>query len=195
MKNFTEHKTLSVTKMLRIFFLLLLVGVSVTTYSQTDLIIARKNNLSVADIDTLTGIKNKTLRCEYDTLYIINRYGVTAFQKAINDLQRVKNLAVSLDSLTLNISSMQTDVNRMYYNMNDVTGFIKKFNAETDNNLRQLALDNKNLNDNLLITNEQLMQVKAKLKAQQLKNFGKNLLWGAGGFTVGGLLVGLLLVK
>jgi hypothetical protein len=149
----------------------------------------------VVDIDTLSGIKNKTIRCEYDTLYIINRYGVSAFQKAITDLQRVKNIAGSLDSLTLNINNIQTDVNRMYYNMADVTQFIRKYNSETEKNLRQLSSDNKVLNENMLKTNEQLLQVKANLKSQQLKNLGKNLLWGAGGVTVGGLLVGLLLVK
>ena len=163
--------------------------------AQTDIVIPRKNNSTIVDIDTLRGVKNKTIRCDYDTLYIINRYGVSAFQKAINDLQKVKNLVGSLDSLQLNINSIQTDVNRMYYNMNDVTNFIKKFNAETNNNLKQLTIDNKALNENMLKTNEQLIQVKANLKAQQLKNFGKNLLWGAGGVTVGGLLVGLLLVK
>ena len=168
---------------------------SICLNAQTDIVIPRKNNKSVVDIDTLSGIKNKNLRCEYDTLYIINRYGVSAFQKAITDLQKVKNLVGSLDSLQLNINSIETDVNRMYYNMNDVTNFIKKYNAETDKNLRELTIDNKTLNDNLLKTNEQLIQVKANLKAQQLKNFGKNLLWCAGGVTVGGLLVGLLLVK
>jgi hypothetical protein len=175
--------------------LLLFFVLTTTLNAQTDIVIPRKNNKLVVDIDTLSGIKNKTLRCDYDTLYIINRYGVSAFQRAITDLQKVKNLVGSLDSLQLNINSIQTDVNRMYYNMNDVTNFIKKYNAETDKNLRQLTIDNKTLNENLLKTNEQLIQVKANLKAQQLKNFGKNLLWCAGGVTVGGLLVGLLLVK
>jgi len=72
---------------------------------------------------------------------------------------------------------------------------LKQYNAETDKNLRQLTIDNKALNENMLKTNEQLIQVKANLKSQQHKNLGTNLLWGAGGVTVGGLLVGLLLVK
>ncbi len=168
---------------------------SICLNAQTDIVIPRKNNNTIVDIDTIRGAKNKTIRCEYDTLYIINRYGVSAFQKAISDLQKVKNLVGSLDSLQLNINSIQTDVNRMYYNINDVTNFIKKYNAETDKNLQQLTIDNKALNENMLKTNEQLIQVKANLKAQQLKNFGKNLLWCAGGVTVGGLLVGLLLMK
>ncbi len=185
--------TTSFLKIISGFFLFLLFTTSLQ--AQTDIVIPRKNNSTIVDIDTLRGIKNKTIRCDYDTLYIINRYGVSAFQKAITDLQKVKNLVGSLDSLQLNINSLQTDVNRMYYNINDVTNFIRKYNAETDKNLRQLTIDNKALNDNMLKTNEQLIQVKANLKAQQLKNLGTNLLWGAGGVTVGGLLVGLLLVK
>lgn len=196
MKNFVERKEHEGTKTLRKFpIILLLVLITSTLNAQTDIIIPRKNNSTIVDIDTLRGVKNKTIRCEYDTLYIINRYGVNAFQKAITDLQKVKNLVGSLDSLQLNINSIQTDVNRMYYNINDVTNFIKKYNAETEKNLRQLTIDNKALNENMLKTNEQLLQVKANLKAQQLKNFGKNLLWGAGGVTVGGLLVGFLLLK
>ena len=163
--------------------------------AQTDILIPLKNNNTIVDIDTLNGVKNKTLRCEYDTLYIINRYGVDAFHKCIADLQRVKNLSGSLDSLTLNINSIQTDVNKMYYNINDVSNFIKKYNADTEKNLTTLTLDNKALNENLLKVNGQLMEVKANLKAQQIKNTGTNLMWGAGGITVGGLLVGLLLVR
>lgn len=196
MKNFVEHNEHKGTKTLRkLPVIILLILITSTLNAQTDILIPRKNNSTIVDIDTLRGVKNKTIRCEYDTLYTINRYGVKAFQKAITDLQRVKNLTGSLDSLTLNINSIQTDVNHLYNNMADVNNFIKKYNAETDKNLRQLTMDNKTLNENMLKTNEQLIQVKANLKAQQLKNFGKNLLWGAGGVTVGGLLVGLLLIK
>ena len=100
-----------------------------------------------------------------------------------------------MDSLTLNINSIQADVNKMYYNINDVSNFIKKYNTITENNLTRLTLDNKALNENLLKVNGQLMEVKANLKAQQLKNIGTNLISGAGGITLGGLLVGLLLLK
>lgn len=174
-----------------LFFLFFCVGL----HAQSEILIPRKNNKNIADIDTLKGVKNKIIRCEYDTLYIINRYGVDAFYKCAADLQRVKNLSGSLDSLTLNIYSIQTDVNSMYSNITDVTKFIKKYNTETEKNLTTLTLDNKALNENLLKVNSQLTEVQAKLKAQSMKNLGTNLMWGAGGITVGGLLVGLLLVK
>ena len=177
------------------FFFFFIFLFSFTLNAQTEIRIPFKNNSNVVDIDTLKGIKNKILRCEYDTLYIINRHGVDAFYKCIADLQRVKNLSGSLDSLTLNINTIHQDVNKMYYNISDVSSFIKKYNTETENNLTTLTLDNKALNENLLKVNEQLMEVKANLKAQQLKNIGNNLIWGAGGVTLGGLLVGLLLLK
>ena len=83
----------------------------------------------------------------------------------------------------------------MYYNISDVSSFIKNYNTVTEKNLTTLTLDNKALNENLLKVNGQLMDVKANLKAQQLKNIGTKLIWGTGGITVGGLLVGLLLLK
>ena len=178
-----------------LFFFFFLFLLCFTLNAQTEILIPFKNNSTVVDIDTLKGIKNKILRCEYDTLYIINQYGVDAFYKCIADLQRVKNLSGSLDSLTLNIYSIHQDVNKMYYNINDVSSFIKKYNTVTEKNLTTLTLDNKALNENLLKVNGQLMEVKANLKAQQLKNIGTKFMWGAGGITVGGLLMGLLLLK
>lgn len=163
--------------------------------AQTDLVVQRKNNSTIVDIDTLTGIKNKTIRFEMDTVYTINHYGVKAFHKCIADLQRVKNLSGSLDTLSLNINGIQRDVNRMYYNINDVSNFIKKYNTETDKKLTQLTIDNKTLNDNLIKANEELIKVQANLKAQKLKNLGTKLMWGAGGITVGGLVMGLLIIK
>ncbi len=163
--------------------------------AQSDIFIPYENNNTIVDIDTLTGIKNKTIRFEMDTVYTINHYGVKAFHKCIADLQRVKNLSGSLDTLSLNINGIQRDVNRMYYNINDVSNFIKKYNTETDKKLTQLTIDNKTLNNNLIKANEELIKVQANLKAQKLKNLGTKLMWGAGGITVGGLVMGLLMLR
>lgn len=81
----------------------------------------------------------------------------------------MKNLSGSLDTLSLNINGIQRDVNRMYYNINDVSNFIKKYNTETDKKLTQLTIDNKTLNNNLIKANEELIKVQANLKAKTKK--------------------------
>lgn len=178
-----------------ILSLITLLIISTGIFAQTDIIIPRENNNTIVDIDTLTGIKNKTIRFEMDTVYTINHYGVRAFHKCIADLQRVKNLSGSLDTLSLNINGIQRDINQMYYNINDVSNFIKKYNTETEKRLTQLTIDNKTLNENLIKANEELIKVQENLKAQKLKNLGTKLMWGAGGITVGGLVMGLLILK
>lgn len=197
MKNNKSLQTLKALfylsgKWIGVFLIILLFAGNL--YGQTDIIIPLKNNKNIADIDTLKGVKNKVLRCEYDTLYIINHFGVDAFHKCVADLQRVKDLSGSLDNLTLNINGIQTNVNAMYNNISEVTDFVKKYNTETEKNLITLKADNKTLNDNLIKINNDLIEVQAKLKAQQHKNLGTHLLWGAGGVTVGGMLVGLLMM-
>lgn len=171
-------------------FLLLFTGIQ----AQTDILIKSKNNTKVVDIDTLTGIKNKTIRCEYDTLYIINPYGIKAFYKCIDDLSKVKNLSSSLDNLSLNLNSINSNVNTMFNNMGEVNSFIKKYSSETEKNLITLETNNAVLNKNLTEVNQKMAEVQASLKAQQMKNIGTNLMWGAGGITVGGLLVAVLML-
>ena len=164
--------------------------------AQTVILIKTKNNSKVIDIDTLTGIKNKTLRCESDTIYIINPYGIKAFYKCIDDLSKVKNLSSSLDNLSLNLNSINSNVNTMFNNMGEVNSFIKKYSAETEKNLLSLESNNAILSKNLTEVNQKMAEVQANLKAQQMKNLGTNLMWGAGGITVGGLIVAaLMLVK
>lgn len=175
-----------------LIFIILLFGTA-GLYAQSNIVVPRKNNKTIVDIDTLSGVKNKTIRFEMDTVYTINHYGVKAFHKCIADLQRVKNLSGSLDSLNLNISSIQGNVNEMYSNMNDVSSFIKKYNTETEKKLTQLTLDNNILNENMIKANQQLIEVQANLKAQKSKNLGAKLMWGAGGVATGGLLMGLLI--
>jgi len=175
-----------------LIFIILLFGTA-GLYAQSDIVVPRKNNKTIVDIDTLSGVKNKTIRFEMDTVYTINHYGVKAFHKCIADLQRVKNLSGSLDTLSLNINSIQYNVSQMYYNMNDVSNFIKKYNTETDKKLTQLETDNNTLNENMIKANQQLIEVQANLKAQKSKNLGAKLMWGAGGVATGGLLMVLLI--
>lgn len=173
-------------------FLFICMGIQ----AQTDILIKTKNNTKVVDIDTLTGIKNKTLRCESDTLYLINPYGIKAFYKCIDDLSKVKNLSSSLDNLSLNLNSINSNVNTMFNNMGEVNSFIKKYSAETEKNLLSLESNNAILSKNLTEVNQKMAELQANLKAQQMKNLGTNLMWGAGGITVGGLIVAaLMLVK
>lgn len=167
--------------------------ITISMYSQTDIVIKSKNNLPYTDIDTLCGLRNKLIRYNSDTLFVINRFGVNAFQKCVSDLQRVKNLSSSLDQITTNMNHLNSDVNSMYGNMQILTGFINDYSIETKKNLNLLEANNNQLNSNLMEVNKQLAMAQAQLKAQRKKNLGTCLIWGAGGITVGGLLAGLLL--
>lgn len=53
-----------------------------TLNAQSDIFIPYENNNTIVDIDTLTGIKNKTIRFEMDTVYTINHYGMRPFINA-----------------------------------------------------------------------------------------------------------------
>ena len=175
--------------------LILLAVIScINAQQSSDIIIKKKANDKIVDIDTLNGIRNKTLRCEYDTLYIINKYGVNAFSKCISDLRRVKNLSTSLDTLSQNIEGIHSNVNSIYSNMNELTGFITDYNRKTKIKLDTLEASNKKLLDNLEKVNKSLADARKKISDEQWKKLSINLLWGGGGIVVGGLLFSSLLL-
>ncbi len=180
--------------MKKLFLITLLLIIAGALWSQTDIVIKSKSSKPYADIDTLYGVKNKTLRSESDTLYVINRNGVSAFYKCAADLQRVKNLTPFLDSVAVNLNTLSIDINSMYGNMKEVTEFVKNYSNDTKLKLTTLETNNIKLDENLKRVEINLAVAEEQLKAQRKKNIGTCLLWGAGGITVGGLVVGLLML-
>ena len=161
-----------------------------------DIVVKRKSNDMIVDIDTLVGIKNKRIMFEVDTLYIINRLGVAEFVRCANELNKMKNLSGSLGELTSNVFTIQTNVNSMYSNMQSVTSFINGYEKETKLKLDLLKADNIQLTQNMQSITGELEEARQKIKAERWKNVGTKVIWGAGGITVGGLLFsGLLLMK
>ena len=181
-----------------ILFTLLLIGSFSALLGQTpqDIIIKKKTNDSIVDVDTLAGIKNKRIIFEYDTVYIINKFGLSEFVRCANDLNRVKNLSGSLNSLSGDLSGIQTNVESMYSNMKSVTTFINKYENDTKLKLDALNADNLSLSRNMESISKELEVAQQKIKAERWKSLGSKALWGAGGFAVGGLLfTSLLLLK
>jgi len=168
------------------------------TIAQTlqDIIIKKKANDTIIDIDTITGARNRKLICQYDTLYIINKYGVSAFENCINSLARVKNLSGSLNALSGNFSSIQSGVNSMDLNMRTLTDFVKNYEAESKQKLEKLEKDNDALTKSTDKIKADLADAQKKLNAEKWKDIGTKTLWSVGGFAVGGLLfTSLFLLK
>lgn len=181
-----------------ILFIIVFLGVTSALSGQTiqELKVKKKTNETIVDIDTLVGIKNKKIIFEVDTVYIINRLGVSEFMRCANDLNKVKNLSGSLGDLSTNLFTIQTDVNSMYSNMQSVNTFIGNYEKETKLKLDRLEADNAQLAQNMLLITGELEEARQKIKAERWKSIGTKVLWGAGGITVGGLLFsGLILMK
>ncbi|WP_028978950.1 hypothetical protein [Sporocytophaga myxococcoides] len=159
-----------------------------------DIIIREKSDNGLVDVDTLIGIKNKTLRFEYDTLYIINKTGLIEFVRCANDLNKVKNLSGSLNGLSFDLSVIQSNVDSMYTNMKSVTTFIKGYERDTKVKLDVLSNDNDKLLKNMESMKKDLNEARQTIKAEKWKSIGSKILWGAGGFVIGGLLFTSLIV-
>lgn len=94
----------------------------ITSYAQ-EIVIKKKNNDNIVDIDTLNGIKNKKIVCEYDTLYIINKYGLSEFKRCAGDIAKVQNLSKTIYDLYGDLSSIQYNVDSMYFNIKTLTDY------------------------------------------------------------------------
>ncbi|MEI6062354.1 MAG: hypothetical protein WCR72_16750 [Bacteroidota bacterium] len=149
---------------------------------------------TLVDIDTLVGIKNKNIIFAYDTLYIINRFGVTEFVRCVNDLKKLKDLSVPLNSLSGDLSAIQNNVDSLYMNMRLLTAFIKKYEEETKLRLEALSNGNTRLTENLETITKQLEEAQRAIKAEKWKSLGVKILWGSGGIVVGGLIMTALLL-
>ena len=175
--------------MKKILILLLSLSFLGALQGQTADIIVKKKNQTKVDIDTLTGIRNKTILFEYDTLFIINKIGVQEFIRCANDLKRVKNLSGSLNNLSEDISSIETNVTEMDKNMKSLTGFINTYDKETKVRLKTLNTENTELSKKMESISQDLVKARQKIKEERWKSFGSKVLWGIGGMVVGGLVI------
>jgi hypothetical protein len=169
--------------------LILLLGVlPFISMKGQDLIVKKKDNQSIVDIDTLVGIKNKKILFEYDTLFIINRYGVSEFVRCAKDLQRVKDLSGSLSSLSSDMMNIQTGVNDMHSNMKSMTDFINNYDKETKHKIEELETGNTELSKKMDLISKDLEEARQKIKAERWKAVVPQLLWGIGGFVAGSII-------
>lgn len=165
----------------------------ILTFSQIallaqDIIITKKPVTNKVDIDTLTGIKNKKLIFKYDTLYIINAYGVSELMRCASDLGRIKNLNLSVDELSFTYSDIEKDISLMNSNINSFTSYIKDYHNETDTKLDSIKADNEKINKNMESLSKGLNEVNKKIKAERQSSIGSKALFGAGGMIIGGLI-------
>ncbi len=149
---------------------------------------------TLVDIDTLVGIKNKSIFFGYDTLFIINKFGVTEFVRCVSDLKKLKDLSGPLNSLSGDLSVIQNNVDSMYMNMRLLTAFINKYEEETKLRLEALSTGNNRLTENLESITRQLDEARRLIKAEKWKSLGVKILWGSGGVVVGGLIMTALLL-
>jgi len=161
----------------------------------TDIIIKKTTNDSEINIDTLVGIKNKKIVFEYDTLFIINQYGLTEFVRCANDLNRLKReIPGQLSNLSGDLFSLQTNVDSMYFSMKSVSAFINTYEKDTKLKLNNLTEDNQQLQNNMESLKKELEAAQQKIKNEKWKSMGSKVIWGAGGFAIGGLLFTSLLL-
>lgn len=153
--------------------------------------IPNKNNDRIVDIDTLTGIRNQCLVAEFDTLYLINQFGVKEFKRCVSDLNRLKDLSGPLNSLSGDLSTIQTNVDSLYGNMKSLTQFINQYQSQTTEKLNSLSADNAQLTEKMQTINKDLNDARQKIKTERWNSLSTKMLWGAGGF-VGGLIVASL---
>jgi uncharacterized protein YeeX (DUF496 family) len=159
-----------------------------------DITVKKKNNDLIVDIDTLTGIRNKKIIFEQDTLYIINSYGLAEFKRCAGDLAKVHDLSKTIFNLNNDISSIQYGVDSMYYNIKSLTDFINKYQKNSEQKLNDLSLNNADLNKKLESVGKELEETRQHIKAERWNSAGSKIIWGAAGFAVGGLLFTSLMI-
>lgn len=161
-----------------------------------DIVVEKKNNSHIVDIDTLTGISNKKIIFKQDTLYIINSYGLAEFKRCAGDLLKIQDLSKTIFNLNNDISSIQYGVDSMHYNLKSLSDFVIKYQRNSEQKLKDLSLNNADLSNKLESIGRELEETRQHIKAERWKSTGTKVLWGAGGFAVGGLLfTSLLIIK
>ncbi len=143
------------------------------------------------DIDTLIGVRGKSLRCNMDTLFIINRTGVEAAHGSLKRLRSTLGIVDTLDSLAQTISSLQQNLNSAFGNMSLATSFIMEYRESS-----KLLIDSLYSKNDSLKTITEESKVKTGELEKELRNQRKiNLLWmttaGAVGLVVGMVVGGM----
>jgi hypothetical protein len=166
--------------------ILILIGLS--TFLNGQEIIVEKESLSKvnADIDTLTGIKNKLIMFRFDTLYYANQIAVSDYldiRISNAELERIfNNLVLNMNS---QLKGIQNNFGILSQNI-DLNNQIVR-NAIEDNNVMVNKLSNKNTQ--LAETNLQLskdLQIAANaIKVDKRKRFLSHALFGTGGIVIG----------
>jgi hypothetical protein len=146
----------------------------------------------VSDIDTLTGIRGKNLISEMDTLYLINAIGVKEFVRCAGELERCRQLSIPAEDLETNLARLQEGMKAVDNNILSFKESALKLQQENDRTIQELMKENKILGNNLQTLQIQLEQTREALKAERWNSMSSKLLWGAGGFTVGTILMAII---
>lgn len=145
------------------------------------------------DIDTLSGIKNKPVLFESDTVFIINRKGISQYLYSVNQLKKLRNLVIPVSGIEGNLSGIRSGLNRLDSVQTDFSSFLEDYQEKNRINLLQLSRENSQLNKQLNEIDQNLKKTETLIENAKNEQIRSNLLWGGGGLLVGALLTLLLL--
>lgn len=148
-----------------------------------------------SDIDTLSGVRGKTILSELDTLYLINPFGIREFIRCASELERCRQLSATTDDLETDLAKLQEGVNAMDKNIELFRDFTLKLQKENNQTIQELMQENKALASNLQTLEVQLEQARENLKTERRNSLMSKLLWGTGGFVAGTILVSAVVIS
>ncbi|MCK6601467.1 MAG: hypothetical protein L6Q77_06550 [Bacteroidetes bacterium] len=144
---------------------------------------------SKADVDTLAGIKNQPVLFPSDTVFILNRPALKDYHSALQTLQSVSRLRMSLSQTTRSLDSAAVFAAGFAETQNDNLRWLKSWQERNRAVLDSLSGSGARLQSDLAATRLQLQETRAKLD-QPADSF-----WKSGFFWFSsGVLTGLAVV-
>jgi len=144
------------------------------------------------DIDTLSGLQNKPVLFEADTVFVINKIGISQYLTAVSQVSKIRNLLVPISGLENNLTGIRSGVNQLDSANTDFSEFLVAYQEKNRIQFLQLSRENSNLTNQLKVLDENLEKAAGILENEKSTRFHSNLLWGGGGLLLGGILVLIL---
>jgi hypothetical protein len=179
-------------KIMKAIAILIFIAISQFTFAQ-DIIDLPKQSRDTVDIDTIIHQKNYLLKVELDTLFIINRRGISQYHSVLNEYKKLRSKYEDVENVIQILGDVDTEFESLNKNIRTLENkYAQSLQKNIENNTKLIG-ENMRISKDLEAAIQNLTEAKTKIKNERWNSMGKKLLWGTGGVIIGTLLGGTLI--
>jgi DNA repair exonuclease SbcCD ATPase subunit len=177
---------------MKTFLLFIILALSQIAFAQ-DIIDLPRQSKDTVDIDTIIHHHNYLLKVDLDTIYLINRRGVSQYKSVLRKYRELRSNYKNIDDALNALGDVGSEFETLNQNISSLEKKYEQSLQQNIENNKKLIEENVRISKDLEAAIQNLGEAKGKIKRERWNAMGKKILWGAGGVIVGTLVGGTLI--